>query len=443
MKSIFLIGAGRSATDLIEYLLKNSVASNWKISIGEMDVSIAEAKIQNHPNAKAVFFDVANAELRQKYIAEHDLIISMLPAHMHANVAIDCVRLGKHMATASYVSDTMRKLDADAKSKGIILLNEAGLDPGIDHASAMKVIDEIKNQGGELLSFKSYCGGLVAPESNDNPWSYKFSWNPRNVVLAGQGTAQFVSEGKYKYIPYNRLFVTTEKVEVDEYGTFEAYANRDSVSYREIYGIEKIPTILRGTLRYPGYCKSWNIFVRLGMTDDSYVLNFPDHFTNRDFLEAFLPPGNDDVKMKLKQLMGNDASDKEIINIEWLGLLDVSPLEMKKGSPAAILQSILEPKWKLKSGDKDMIVMQHQFEYKLMSQHFRLTSSLVVKGENELHTAMSKTVGLPLAICVANILNGKIKGKGIQLPVTKEIYEPLLQELNQFGISFKEKVIKT
>ena len=264
MYKLLVIGAGRSSGSLIEYLLNQSVAHNWQVTVADMDIRLAEEKLNKHPNGTAISFDIKNEEQRQAIIQTHDFVVSMLPAFMHGDVARDCVSFGKHLATASYVSADMKALDTEAKSKGLLLLNECGLDPGIDHASAMKLIDEIKQQGGKITSFKSYCGGLVAPESNDNPWGYKFSWNPRNVILAGQGTAQFLQNGELSFIPYNRLFTQTETVTVEGYGEFDAYANRDSVSYRDIYGLQGINTMLRGTLRQRGYCKAWSVFVKLG-----------------------------------------------------------------------------------------------------------------------------------------------------------------------------------
>jgi saccharopine dehydrogenase (NADP+, L-glutamate forming) len=303
----------------------------------------------------------------------------------------------------------------------------------------MKVIDHIHEQGGELTSFQSFCGGLVAPESNDNPWGYKFSWNPRNVILAGQGTAQFIENGEYKYIPYNRLFTQICTIEVDGYGKFDAYANRDSLSYRKSYGIENIPTMLRGTLRMPGYCKAWNVFVKLGLTDDSYKIEASDSLTYKQLLEAFLPVGKQSTKDKLAAFMGNEM-DADVMNkIEWLGILEERKIKLENASPAQILQDLLEEKWLLKEHDKDMIVMQHQFEYALKGQIKKITSSLVVKGDDQTYTAMAKTVGLPLAITAKLILQGKIKATGVVIPTTKEIYVPVLAELETFGVKFIEK----
>ncbi|MFL5754351.1 MAG: saccharopine dehydrogenase family protein [Bacteroidia bacterium] len=441
MKKIFIIGAGRSSSSLIKYLLDHSAEHNWQITVGDVNPDSAKAKIEGYANARAIAFDMNDEKQREEQISDSDIVISMLPAFLHVDVAKDCVRLKKHMATASYVSDAMRELDAEAKKNGTILLNEAGLDPGIDHASAMKAIDEIKHKGGKITSFKSYCGGLVAPESNDNPWGYKFSWNPRNVILAGQGTAQFQENGKLKFIPYNRLFTQTDTIEVDGYGSYDAYANRDSIGYKEPYGLQDIKTMLRGTLRMPGYCKAWNVFVKLGLTDDSYKIHEADKLNYTQLLEAFLPEGSESMKEKLQKFMADEMDAEVMRKLEWLELFDNKPITLKEGSPAQLLQDLLEKKWLLKEHDKDMIVMQHQFEYILNGKTHKLNSSLVVKGEDQVHTAMAKTVGLPLAIIVRMILTGSLQLSGVQIPTHKMIYEPLLTELERFDVKFVEKEI--
>ena len=439
MKNILVIGAGRSSIYLIEYLLNNSTEYNWKITVGDVDEASAKLKTAGHVNAKAIAFDINNAAQREEEIKKSDIVISMLPAFMHGEVAKDCVRLGKNMATASYVSDLMKELDAEAKQKGIILINEIGLDPGIDHASALKVIHEIQEKGGVVHTFKSFCGGLVAPESNDNPWGYKFSWNPRNVILAGQGTAQFLENGKIKFIPYNRIYTQTENIEVDGYGKFDAYANRDSIGYKEVYGLQGIKTMLRGTLRMPGYCIAWDAFVKLGLTDDSWKIHGSENMNWAQLIDALLPEGNGNLEERMKNFLGKNALPEVMEKLKWLGIYDASPITLKDATPAQILQSLLEKKWLLKAEDKDMIVMQHYFGYTLNGQKKAIVSELVVKGESSSHTAMAKTVGLPLAITVKNILTGKIKLTGVQMPTVKEIYEPLLSELEQVGVIFKEK----
>lgn len=442
MSKILIIGAGRSSSSLIDYFLSNAKTHSWHITIADANKKAVESKISNYKElATAVEFDVQNVGLREQLIGRADFVISMLPAFMHGDVARDCVRLGKHLATASYVSQDMRDLDLEAQQKNLLLLNECGLDPGIDHASAMKVIHEIQEKGGKITGFKSFCGGLVAPESNDNPWGYKFSWNPRNVVLAGQGTAQFIENNKLKFIPYNRIYTQIETIEVEGYGKFDAYANRDSISYKKPYGLTNTETMLRGTLRMPGYCKAWNVFVKLGLTDDTYKIHGADLLTYTDLLESFLPEGKLSVKEKLTAFMGADM-DAEVMNkLEYLELFSNKPIKLKEGSPAELLQNLLEEKWLLKPGDKDMIVMQHQFEYELGGEHKKLNSSLVVIGDDEVHTAMAKTVGLPLAISIKNFLTGKFKLYGVQIPTVKEIYEPMLTELETLGVVFVEKEV--
>jgi len=440
MSKLLIIGAGRSSSSLIDYLLSNAKAHSWHITIADANKVAVESKISQYKDvAAAVEFDVNNAQLREELIKNSDFVVSMLPAFMHGDVARDCVRLGKHIATASYVSQDMKDLDAEAKQKNLILLNECGLDPGIDHASAMKVIHEIQDKGGKITSFKSFCGGLVAPESNDNPWGYKFSWNPRNVILAGQGTAQFIEEGKLKFIPYNRLYKQIETIEVEGYGKFDAYANRDSIGYKEPYGLNDAQTMLRGTLRFPGYCKAWNVFVKLGLTDDTYKIKNANRLTYTDLLSSFLPKGNASVKEKLVAFMGTELDAEVMTKLEYLELFSNKAITLKEGSPAELLQNLLEEKWLLKAGDKDMIVMQHQFEYELKGAKHKLNSSLVVIGDDEVHTAMAKTVGLPLAITIKNFLTGKFKLYGVQIPLVKEIYEPMLSELESLNIIFSEK----
>lgn len=438
-KNILIIGAGRSSSSLIKYLLDESVKYNWQVTVGDMSLETAQQKVSNHPNGKAVLFDINNETQRNNEISKADIVVSMLPAFMHMSVANDCVRLKKHLVTASYVSKEMAALDGEAKKAGIVLLNEMGLDPGIDHMSAMQIIDKLKAEGAEITSFKSYCGGLVAPESNDNPWGYKFSWNPRNVILAGQGTAMYIENGKYKYIPYNRLFTQTETIQIDGYGNFDGYANRDSLSYRSAYGLENIPTMLRGTLRMPGYCSAWNIFVKLGWTDDSYKIENSHKLTYAQLLDAFLPESNQNLKKRLADFMQLPEDADEIKKVEWLEIFTDKKIKTENGTPAQILQELLEEKWLLKKDDKDMIVMQHLFEYIINGNKHRITSSLIAKGDDQIYTAMAKTVGLPAAIAVKMILLNQLNLKGVKIPTDKTIYKPVLEELKSFGINFIEK----
>jgi saccharopine dehydrogenase-like NADP-dependent oxidoreductase len=444
MKTILVIGAGRSASTMIEYLLQHSTEFQWKIRVGDMDESLAAQKINGHPNGSAFRFDALNAEERKKEIAASDFVISMLPAIHHIEVAKDCIALKKNVVTPSYISPAMRELDASAKAAGILILNEIGVDPGIDHLSGMKIIDEIHAKGGKVVSFESYCGGLIAPESDNNPWGYKFTWNPRNVVLAGQGgAARFIRNGSLKYIPYHQLFRRIEHIGIEGYGSFEGYANRDSLGYRSVYGLEHIPTMLRGTLRKANFCSAWNCFVQLGCTDDSYIMEGSATMTWRTYLNAFLDfHSSKSVEEKLCDYLNILPNSTEFAMLQWLGLFDNTPIGLNKdASPAQILQKKLEEKWVLEEGDKDMIVMFHRFVYELQGQTKTIHASMVYKGRDTTYTAMSDTVGLPVAICTKMILTGKIKETGVLLPVQRSIYEPVLAELEQHGIVFSEKEV--
>ena len=445
MRTILIIGAGKSTAYLVQYLLQKSEAEQLRIILADKNSAYAEKLINKHPNGQAIAFDVFDKQQREKEIKKTDIVVSMLPARFHIEVAKDCLRLSKNMVTASYVSNEMQALHKDAEAKGLLFLNEMGVDPGIDHMSAMAVIDRIKASGGEMLLFESFTGGLVAPESDDNLWNYKFTWNPRNVVTAGQGgAAKFLQEGKFKYIPYHRLFRRTEFLEVDGYGRFEAYANRDSLKYQNIYGLNAIQTLYRGTIRRVGFGKAWQIFIMLGMTDDSYTIEDSEHMSYRDFVNSFLPYSHSDsVELKLRHQLKIDQDDIIWEKLEELDLFNHNKkVELKNATPAQILQKILMDSWTLKQEDKDMIVMYHKFGYELNGKKYQIDATMVCKGDNQTYTAMAKTVGLPVAIGTLKLLNNEFNLKGVQTPIKKAIYKPILNELEDFDIIFKEKQVK-
>ena len=424
MRKILIIGAGRSTSSLIQYLLFNAESENWFVTIADQSKELAMKAANNHEKARAIAFDVNNDEERNRLVDENNLIISMLPAHMHIAVAKDCIRLKKHMVTASYVSKEMKALKQEAIDAGVIIMNEIGVDPGIDHLSAMRLIDEIRENGGELEAFETFTGGLVAPESDNNPWNYKFTWNPRNVVLAGQGTVKFIQNRKYKYIPYHKLFRRTEIIDIDGHGKFEGYANR-------------------GTLRKPGFCRAWDVFVQLGATDDSYVMEGSENMTNREFINSFLAYNeSDSVELKFKHYLNIRQDDVDLFDkFVWLGIFENTKIGLKDATPAQILQHILEQKLSLSPNDKDMIVMWHRFLFKQGGNFREIHSSMVVKGDDQIYTAMAKTVGLPVAIATKMILNDVIKTPGVHVPISKEIYEPILSELENYGVHFQEKEV--
>lgn len=441
MRNILIVGAGKSTAVLIQYLQKKAATQDLYITIGDISLSAAQRLAANHERTRAISLDIFNPDERQTAVQMADIVVSMLPAKFHIEVARDCLKYGKNMVTASYISPEMEELNPDVKKKSLVFMNEIGVDPGIDHMSAMQVIDRIRKQGGKMLLFESFTGGLVAPESDTNLWNYKFTWNPRNVVVAGQGgVAKFIQEGKYKYIPYHRLFRRTEFLEIEGYGKFEVYANRNSLQYRSIYNLEEILTLYRGTIRRVGFSRAWNMFVQLGMTDDTYIIEDSANMSYRDFVNSFLPYSpTDSVELKLRHNLKIDQDD-----IMWEKLMELDlfnpkkKVELENATPAQILQKILTEKWTLGEEDKDMIVMYHKFGYELNGQKKQIDSTMVSIGEDQTHTAMAKTVGLPVAIATLKILNGIISTPGVQIPVNKEVYEPILEELQEQGISFNE-----
>jgi len=444
MRNILVIGSGKSSSYLIKYFLDKAESEDLHITIGDISLENARKLIGDSSHANAVMLDVFDQKSRSGAISNADIVVSMLPARFHIEVAKDCIVLGKNMVTASYVSSEMQALDEAVKNKGLIFMNEIGVDPGIDHMSAMQVIDKIRDNGGEIVLFESFTGGLVAPEHDNNLWNYKFTWNPRNVVVAGQGgAAKFIQEGKYKYIPYNQLFRRTEFLEIEGYGRFEGYANRDSLKYQNVYGLDNAKTLYRGTMRRVGFSRAWQMFVLLGMTDDSYQIDDSENMSYRDFINAFLPYSpSDSVELKFRHQLKIDQDDIVWEKLEELDIFNATKMvELKSATPAQILQKILMDSWTLDESDKDMIVMYHKFGYKLKGKKYQIDATMVSIGEDQTYTAMAKTVGLPVAIATLAILNEKITTPGVQIPITKEVYDPILKELEEYGIQFKEKEV--
>lgn len=441
MRNILIIGAGKSTSVLVDYLQKKSAEHNFHITIGDRLAEAAAQLAGGHEHTSSEELDIFNDEQRADAIQRADLVISMLPARFHIKVAKDCLVYHKNLVTASYVSEQMAAMDGEVKEAGLLFLNEIGVDPGLDHLSAMQVIDRIRDKGGKMLLFESFTGGLVAPEDDNNLWNYKFTWNPRNVVVAGQGgAAKFIQEGKYKYIPYHKLFRRTEFLDVEGYGRFEAYANRNSLQYREVYGLNDVLTLYRGTMRRVGFSKAWNMFVQLGMTDDSYALEGSEDMTYREFVNSFLPYSpTDSVELKMRHSLKIDQDD-----IMWEKLIELDlfnnqkKIGLKDATPAQALQKILMDKWQLRDGEKDMIVMYHKFGYELDGKKKQIDSTMVCKGDGYRHTAMAKTVGLPLAMAALRVLNNELSLNGVQRPTSRQIYEPLLEELEAEGIRFRE-----
>lgn len=439
MNSILIIGAGRSSSALINYVLDKAAENGWFVTVADANPSLAEQRINNHPNGRPAWLDVLKVNDRRELITRADIVVSLLPAHLHIEVAQDCVKLNKHLITASYVSQEMYRLGDEVRDRELIFMGEMGLDPGIDHMSAMEKIDQIKAAGGVITAFRSYTGGLIAPQSDTNPWHYKFTWNPRNVVLAGQGTAQYLESGRLKYVPYQRLFKEHFVTTVPNMGEYDVYVNRDSLLYRDIYGLRDIPTIIRGTIRHRGFCNAWHALVKIGLTDSSFPIFDSDKISYHELLEAYVGEGPGSVKERVAQLLREDIDSDVMKKLEWLGLFRKKKIRLPNATPALILENLLLDKWKLDPGDRDMIIMKHEFEYTIEGKKKILTSSMVMQGNDENDTAMARLVGLPMGIFVRLVIEGKITSTGVNIPVMKEVYAPVLHELKEYGVEFHEE----
>ncbi|GAA4497704.1 saccharopine dehydrogenase C-terminal domain-containing protein [Hymenobacter ginsengisoli] len=441
---LLLLGAGRSASALIQYLLRHAPAERWFLTVADAaPAHLAPVLAAHSQYARAVPLDARDTAQLRELVAEADLVISMLPAFLHPLVARTCLEFGRHLATASYVSPDVQALHQDAQAAGLVFLMECGLDPGLDHMSAMQTINALNEQGARITGFRSYCGGLVAPESEgDNPWHYKFSWNPRNVVLAGQGgPAQYLENGELQHISYHELFARAATISVPGHGHFEGYANRDSLTYRAAYGLADVQTMLRGTLRRPGYCPAWQVLVELGLTDDETRLDNPAGLPWQALVASRFPEEEivGDVAQHVAASFGLDLHGPELTRLAWLGIFGERPVGMSNATPAQLLEHLLVEKWALGPHDRDQVVMQHQFEYELQGQARCRTASLVVTGADATHTAMAQTVGLPLGMAVRRLLRGEVAGRGVVIPTTAELYAPILQELAaDYGIAFEE-----
>lgn len=434
MKHILVFGAGKSATCLIDYLLKETAAHQWTLTVVDGNLELASSKVAGAPHARPVAIDVTQDDARQELVKTADIVISLLPPSLHFLVAKDCLRFGKNLLTASYVDEKIGALKDEIAAKGLLFLCEMGLDPGIDHMSAMQLIAGIRAKGGNIISFKSHCGGLVAPESDDNPWHYKISWNPRNVVMAGKAGAIFRENGKTVQIPYRQLFNEKNTLPVPGLGQLAWYANRDSLSYIPVYGLDASSTFLRTTLRYPAFNAGWNRIVALDLTDETITYN-TDNLSLAAFFKAHFEQHGHTATIQQP-----DNGDAFLEQLQFLGLDDHTTLINKGQCTAAdVMQFALEQKLVLQPQDKDMIVMLHEFDYLLNGRQHQVKSCLIVKGEDQLRTSMAKTVGLPLGIAAKLILLGRIGLQGLHIPILPEIYDPVLEELQANGIVFHEE----
>jgi saccharopine dehydrogenase-like NADP-dependent oxidoreductase len=431
MKKIILFGAGRSARHLVSFLVEGAKSGKWNVVVADTNVAHWIEEYGDLEQVEFIAGDAGDAAFRQGLITHSSLVISMLPAFMHAEVVRDCINFHVHVFTPSYVSPEVNAMHDRAVQEGVLVLNEMGVDPGIDHISAMEIIHRLKKQGAEITSFESYTGGLVAPASDDNLWGYKISWNPRNIILAGSsGHAMYREDNKLRMVPYHNLFDEVDTIVACDGVRYDAYANRNSIHYLELYGLEKVQKLVRGTLRKHGYCRGWAFLVKNGFTNDDTKIPAGSFSTWLDLSQSLLG-----VNFNIK-----NESQEIAAMLNEIGIFSDEPLLNMEQTCAQHLQQLLEKKWVLKEGDRDMIVMVHKFGYALNGKNFMLNSSMVLEGDDEFKTAMSKTVGMPIAFAVERLFNGDFLSRGVQIPVLREFYEPLLNDLKNIGISFVETV---
>ncbi len=435
MQTVLVAGAGKSSTYLIEYLLENAARRKWKIIVADGDADAIASKIHKHPSAEAAVIDITQKAQREPLVKRADIVLSLMPPHLHVLLAHDCLKHKKHLITSSYISDEMRAMDQEVKDAGLMFMCEMGLDPGIDHMTSVHKV------AGRITSFKSYCGGLVAPESDTNPWHYKFSWNPRNIVTAGVGGAKYLQNGKHVDVPYEKLFDNNKKIKIPGLNALAFYPNRDSLKYLDIYNVPGIKTFMRATLRYPSFCKGWQALIDLGLTTTDDVIDTTGLTYGGWVKDKTGCKTKNGLQKHVAGKLGVTEQDAVMALLEWMGIFGGEALPEGKLSSADILLSLLLDKWQMAPEDKDMVVMQHEIEYEHKGRIVTLTSSMVQLGEGGDHTAMAKTVGLPIGILASLVLGKKVKPPtGVLMPVMQSVYRPVLRELATHGIIFKDEV---
>jgi saccharopine dehydrogenase-like NADP-dependent oxidoreductase len=445
MKQVLVLGAGRSAPFLVHRLLEMAAESDWFVTVGDLDPTAASVLVAGHPRGAAIRFDVNDAAMRDARISQADVVINMLaPAFQHL-VAWDCLSHGTHMLSVSYRDEAVRALDADAQRRGILILSELGLDPGIDHMSAMSLLDRIRDEGGRVRAFRSYGSGVPAPGQEVNPLGYWVTWNPRNVVMSGAQGAQYREDGRIRLVPHHRLFRQTWPVEVEGVGTMIAYPNRDSVSYGAVFGLDGAETILRATMRWPGWCETWDAVVRLGLPNESLRIPGLCDRSAAEVVGMFLP-GNGrassgdviDAEARVAALLGLPADGQVMENLRWLGLFSDTPLACEGGTPAEMMIHLLRSRLSIPPGGRDMVVLLHQLDVVgTDGREERVTSTLVAEGDAGF-TAMARTVGLPTALATNLLLNGELTLTGSLIPTHPAVYRPVLEALESEGLAFSE-----
>ena len=440
MQTILVAGAGKSSTYLIHYLLSHAPRHRWNVVVADGSAEAIAEKTKGSPFASSAVFDITSDAERQRLVKDADIVVSLMPPQLHILLAKDCLLFRKHLITSSYISPEMRDMDAAVKAADLMFMCEMGLDPGIDHMTANQIIHSTQRVAAVITSFKSYCGGLIAPESDDNPWHYKFSWNPWNIITAGKDGAKYLSAGKHLEVSYDQMFDGNKKIKVDDLGSLAFYPNRDSLRYLDLYDVPEVRTFLRATLRHPDFCKGWNAVLQLGLTNEHDQIEGPQ--TMAEWIAAKTRfDNNQPLQNHVANQLGLHPTDKVMKMLDWLGLFSDEPLPANANNSAAIMMQLLLKKWAMQPDDRDMVVMQHEVEYMHRSRKIKLTSSMVLKGENREYSAMAKTVGLPMAALTRMILNNKVQPpKGVHIPNMSTVYKPVLTELQHHGIIFRDEV---
>ncbi len=446
MKKILVLGAGKSSPYLISYLLDQAEKYDWFVTVADMDINLAKSRLRGSSRGAAIKFDVNDSDIRSAQIEKADVVVNMLAPRFQHLVALTCVRKGKHMISVSYEDRRMRELAPDAERKGVLMLTEIGLDPGIDHMSATQMIHKIRSKGGLIKSFESYGGGLPAPDTLSNPMKYVISWNPRNVVMAGESGAQYLKDGKIKIIPYHNVFQSTWPMEVPGIGLMEVYPNRDSLGYRDKYGFTDADTVIRGTIRFPGWCETWAQIQRLGLPNE--MLRIPDleNTTYAQLTEMLLPPSDGSeasVDQRVARFLGINPTGAIMEKMRWLGLFSNEKIGVKVETAAEVMTHLLSDKLRLHDDAHDMVILMHKMIAEYPDENNRkeeITSTMIHYGEKAGFTSMAKSVGLPAALVAKLLLLDKLPLSGCHIPTHPMIYEPVMKELEVEGFAFSEQV---
>lgn len=440
MQTILVAGAGKSSIYLIEYLLNNASRNKWKVIVADGSKEAIEEKVKNHPCSEVAVIDITDSTQREPLVEQADMVVSLMPPHLHIHLAKDCLKHKKNLITSSYISPEMKAMDADVKAAGLMFMCEMGLDPGIDHMTANQIIHSIERVASSITSFKSYCGGLIAPSSDNNPWHYKFSWNPKNIITAGADGAHYLQNGKEVNVPYEAMFDNCKKIKVDGLGSLAYYPNRDSLRYLDLYHVPEIKTFIRATLRYPAFCKGWQAIILLNLNDQKDSIDTAN-LSYADWVKQKTGYQSGSLESHIQNKLGDDGDSKTMEMLAWLGIFDDVKINQGNISSADILLNLLLQKWEMAPEDKDMVVMQHEVEYMHRGDKIKMTSTMVIEGESRDHSAMAKTVGLPMAILAKMVLTNKIvPPQGVLIPSMPSVYRPVLTELKHHGIEFIETV---